>query len=522
MRVLRRAARRRRRDLGHGRAAPRLRLGDPPHARAAPGRGRAHPARSRMRRDRGASHPLAQHRGHRRRAREPDRVRAARLRRDHRPAVRQRSGASRQGHPAGADPLGPEEVEGQGVRARRRSRARAGRRPRTSAAPASPAASSCGRTSPMCCRRCRGSPPTSISTGGWWLRQAAPPRRPGGLDMTPRRRRPHPRRPVRLRRHALRLPRPRGGQPRVPARVHRLARPRDRRHRARRRLPAVAAQGVLRLPAASLLPSPRHVPATRCWSSRASSSSSRATIWSSATRRCSGRSRRATSACAPASGRRSTSSTAAAFTSAWCRTSIRTTSSICSTAPASASTSSRCSRARSRKSCKPDQGFFRLALDRAGCGPESALFVGDSLLQDIAGANQAGMRSVLIWSGDGEPPESEHEPSHVIRAIPEILDSARREALHRHQRLGLQGVEGALLPRDPQERRHARLLLRAAAGGRGQQHVLPHAGQGRARQVARAGGARLPLRAQGVEAHHAPEPAHRRRLARLPARERER
>ena len=74
------------------------------------------------------------------------------------------------------------------------------------------------------------------------------------------------------------------------------------------------------------------------------------------------------------------------------------------------------------KSCKPDQGFFRLALERAGCAPESALFVGDSLLQDIAGANQAGMRSVLIWSGDGEPPSSEHEPSHVIRAIPEILD----------------------------------------------------------------------------------------------------
>lgn len=74
------------------------------------------------------------------------------------------------------------------------------------------------------------------------------------------------------------------------------------------------------------------------------------------------------------------------------------------------------------KSCKPDQGFFRLALERAGCPPEATLFVGDSLLQDIAGANQAGMRSVLVWSGDGEPPESDHQPAHVIRAIPEILD----------------------------------------------------------------------------------------------------
>jgi putative hydrolase of the HAD superfamily len=74
------------------------------------------------------------------------------------------------------------------------------------------------------------------------------------------------------------------------------------------------------------------------------------------------------------------------------------------------------------QSCKPDQGFFRLALERAGCAAESALFVGDSLQQDIAGANRAGMRSVLIWSGGSEPPESEHEPAHVIRSIPEILD----------------------------------------------------------------------------------------------------
>ncbi len=43
--------------------------------------------------------------------------------------------------------------------------------------------------------------------------------------------------------------------------------------------------------------------------------------------------------------------------------------------------------------------------------------------------------------------------------------------------------------------------------------------EGRARQVARPGGPRLPLRAQGAAAHHAPQPAHRRRLARLPARE---
>jgi putative hydrolase of the HAD superfamily len=73
------------------------------------------------------------------------------------------------------------------------------------------------------------------------------------------------------------------------------------------------------------------------------------------------------------------------------------------------------------RSCKPDQGFFRLALERAGCAPESALFVGDSLHQDIAGANRAGIRSVLIWSGEGDPHETDHAPAHVIRSIPEIL-----------------------------------------------------------------------------------------------------
>lgn len=76
-------------------------------------------------------------------------------------------------------------------------------------------------------------------------------------------------------------------------------------------------------------------------------------------------------------------------------------------------------------SCKPDQSFFRQALERAGCGPEAALFVGDSLPQDIAGANRAGMRSVLIWSAAGEPPEVDEAPAHVIREIPELLAFVR-------------------------------------------------------------------------------------------------
>jgi putative hydrolase of the HAD superfamily len=74
-------------------------------------------------------------------------------------------------------------------------------------------------------------------------------------------------------------------------------------------------------------------------------------------------------------------------------------------------------------SCKPDARIFAEALRRAGCAPDQALFVGDSLPQDVAGANRAGLRSVLIWHRhDREPPSNANGPRHVIRRIPDLLD----------------------------------------------------------------------------------------------------
>jgi len=74
-------------------------------------------------------------------------------------------------------------------------------------------------------------------------------------------------------------------------------------------------------------------------------------------------------------------------------------------------------------SCKPDPGIFAEALRRAGCRAEETLFVGDTLAQDVVGANRAGMRSVLLWHRDDrEPPEAEVRPLHVIRRIPEVLE----------------------------------------------------------------------------------------------------
>lgn len=75
------------------------------------------------------------------------------------------------------------------------------------------------------------------------------------------------------------------------------------------------------------------------------------------------------------------------------------------------------------RSCKPHGAIFAQALERAGCRPEQALFVGDSRPADIAGANGAGLTSVLLWHRtDRTPPEEEPRPHHVISHIPDVLD----------------------------------------------------------------------------------------------------
>jgi 2-haloalkanoic acid dehalogenase type II len=75
------------------------------------------------------------------------------------------------------------------------------------------------------------------------------------------------------------------------------------------------------------------------------------------------------------------------------------------------------------RSCKPAPAIFQQALARAGCAPSEALFVGDSLFHDVAGANELGMTSVLIWHSDErEPPSDGPKPHHVIRRFPELLE----------------------------------------------------------------------------------------------------
>jgi len=79
------------------------------------------------------------------------------------------------------------------------------------------------------------------------------------------------------------------------------------------------------------------------------------------------------------------------------------------------------------RSCKPDPGFFRYALERTGHAPEQVLFVGDSPDHDIAGAAPLGMKTALIKEERAGPPgqrgddRTRTEADHEISELGELL-----------------------------------------------------------------------------------------------------
>ena len=66
---------------------------------------------------------------------------------------------------------------------------------------------------------------------------------------------------------------------------------------------------------------------------------------------------------------------------------------------------------------KPDARLFEAALACAGCDPEAALFVGDSLENDVAGASAVGVAAVLVRR-DGTAPARGGLP--VISSLDEL------------------------------------------------------------------------------------------------------
>lgn len=72
---------------------------------------------------------------------------------------------------------------------------------------------------------------------------------------------------------------------------------------------------------------------------------------------------------------------------------------------------------------KPDPRAFAPALAAAGCAAKACLFVGDSLATDIAGANAAGVRSVLLLRDTSKAaPVGQPQPWRVVRSLWETLD----------------------------------------------------------------------------------------------------
>ncbi|WP_297066632.1 HAD family hydrolase [Thermococcus sp.] len=69
------------------------------------------------------------------------------------------------------------------------------------------------------------------------------------------------------------------------------------------------------------------------------------------------------------------------------------------------------------KAIKPEPRIFLHALEKLGVGPEEALYVGDSLSQDVYGAKHVGMTAVWI---NREGAEGYHMADYEIRTLHEL------------------------------------------------------------------------------------------------------
>ncbi|MBK7141169.1 MAG: TIGR01458 family HAD-type hydrolase [bacterium] len=72
---------------------------------------------------------------------------------------------------------------------------------------------------------------------------------------------------------------------------------------------------------------------------------------------------------------------------------------------------------------KPSRSFFELALGDLGCPPDQVVMVGDDLYNDIEGAQQAGMRAVLVRTGkfrESVTEGSSVKPDLIIDSIADL------------------------------------------------------------------------------------------------------
>jgi putative hydrolase of the HAD superfamily len=69
---------------------------------------------------------------------------------------------------------------------------------------------------------------------------------------------------------------------------------------------------------------------------------------------------------------------------------------------------------------KPDPRIFRLAMDKLGSSPETSVHIGDSLENDVRGAQGAGMRAVWI-NGAGPSDPAPAPVAATVASVPTLL-----------------------------------------------------------------------------------------------------
>lgn len=66
---------------------------------------------------------------------------------------------------------------------------------------------------------------------------------------------------------------------------------------------------------------------------------------------------------------------------------------------------------------KPDPKIFHTLLNRIGVVPENAIYIGDSIKHDVAGANAAGMKSVLFSKSSEKLISEAHFHVHGVEGL---------------------------------------------------------------------------------------------------------
>jgi putative hydrolase of the HAD superfamily len=75
---------------------------------------------------------------------------------------------------------------------------------------------------------------------------------------------------------------------------------------------------------------------------------------------------------------------------------------------------------------KPHPAIFEAALEQLGVEPERSLFVGDRRFEDVRGAKEAGMTTVLAYWFRADEDERGLEPDYEAFTQMDVLNVVRR------------------------------------------------------------------------------------------------